>query len=71
LLRTMYLHPGRIYSRQQLMDNIYSDDRVVADRTVDSHVKKLRKKLAQLLPGQELVHSVYGAGYRFELSGCV
>ncbi|MFT5172497.1 MAG: two-component system response regulator BaeR [Gammaproteobacteria bacterium] len=68
LLQTMYLHPGRIYSRQQLMDHIYTDRRVVADRTVDSHVKKLRKKLSRLLPGQEIVHSVYGAGYRFEVT---
>ena len=71
LLQTMYLHPGRIYSRQQLMDNIYADHRVVADRTVDSHVKKLRKKLSRLLPEQEIVHSVYGVGYRFEITGAI
>ena len=51
------------------MDRIYRDDRVVADRTIDSQVKKLRRKLADLPPGQELIHSVYGVGYRFEQRG--
>jgi DNA-binding winged helix-turn-helix (wHTH) protein len=50
------------------MDRIYPDGRVVSDRTIDSHVKKLRKKLSPLLAGQEVVHSVYGVGYRFELT---
>ena len=52
--------------RGLLMERIYEDGRVVSDRTIDSHVKKLRRKLAEVLPGEELVHSVYGAGYRFE-----
>ena len=68
LLQTLYRHPGRIYSRDQLMDRIYPDGRVVSDRTIDSHVKNLRKKLSPLLAGREVVHSVYGAGYRFELT---
>ena len=67
LLHTLSQHPGRIYSRSELMDRIYSDGRLVSDRTVDSHVKKLRKKLLPLCSGREVVHSVYGAGYRFEL----
>lgn len=66
LLQTLYQQPGRIFSRARLMDLIYPDQRIVSDRTIDSHVKKLRKKLAELLPGQELIHSVYGAGYRYE-----
>jgi len=41
LLEVLSAHPGRIYSRDQLMDAMYRDERVVADRTVDSHVKKL------------------------------
>lgn len=63
LLQSMYMQPGRIFSRAKLMDMIYPDQRVVSDRTIDSHIKKLRKKLAFLLPAQELIHSVYGAGY--------
>jgi len=65
LLQAMYQQPGRIFSRSKLMDLIYSDQRVVSDRTIDSHIKKLRKKLAELLPEQELIHSVYGAGYSY------
>jgi two-component system response regulator BaeR len=66
LLQVMYLQPGRVFSRSRLMDLIYQDQRIVSDRTIDSHIKKLRKKLANLIPGQELIYSVYGAGYRYE-----
>lgn len=66
LLQVLYRQPGRIFSRSALMDQIYQDQRIVSDRTIDSHIKKLRKKLAELLPGQELIHSVYGAGYRYD-----
>jgi two-component system response regulator BaeR len=67
LLETLHAAPGRIFSRDRLMDRIYSDHRVVSDRTIDSHVKKLRRRLAELLPERELVHSVYGVGYRYEV----
>jgi len=66
LLQALYRQPGRIFSRSKLMDLIYQDQRIVSDRTIDSHIKKLRKKLADLMPGQELIHSVYGAGYRYD-----
>jgi len=67
LLQTLYSHPGQIFSRDQLMQKIYQDHRVVSDRTVDSHIKKLRKKLNQLSTEYEFIYSVYGAGYKFEL----
>ena len=66
LLQALYQQPGRIFSRSKLMDLIYQDQRIVSDRTIDSHIKKLRKKLGELLPDQELIHSVYGAGYRYD-----
>jgi two-component system response regulator BaeR len=66
LLQVLHQQPGRIFSRSKLMDMIYQDRRIVSDRTIDSHIKKLRKKLDELLPGQELVQSVYGAGYRYD-----
>ncbi|HYQ90914.1 MAG TPA: response regulator [Candidatus Competibacteraceae bacterium] len=66
LLQTLYTAPGRIFSRGWLMEQIYPDNRVVSDRTIDSHVKKLRHKLAELLPNRELIHTVYGVGYRYE-----
>lgn len=69
LLSFLANHPGRIYGRQQLMDEIYSDERIVSDRTIDSHIKKLRRKISQAVPGAELIHSIYGVGYKFEVAG--
>jgi len=66
LLQALYRRPGHIFSRSVLMDMIYQDQRIVSDRTIDSHIKKLRKKLEELASKQELIHSVYGAGYRYE-----
>ena len=66
LLRVLAEHPGRIYTRDQLMDAMYRDERVVADRTIDSHVKKIRRKIAAVLPDREIVHSVYGVGYKYD-----
>ena len=66
LLKVLADHPGRIYTREQLMDAMYRDERVVADRTVDSHIKKIRRKITAVLPDREVVHSVYGLGYKYE-----
>ena len=66
LLKVLTSHPGRIYTRDQLMDMMYRDERVVSDRTVDSHIKKIRRKVAAMLPDREIVHSVYGVGYKYE-----
>lgn len=66
LLETLHAQPGRIFSRQQLMERVYHDNRIVSDRTIDSHIKKLRKKITRLAPEQELIHSVYSVGYKFE-----
>lgn len=64
LLKPLANKPGRIFTREQLMQSMYSDDRIVNNRTIDSHIKKLRKKLADISQGQDLIQSVYGAGYR-------
>lgn len=66
LLSLLAASPGRIFGRQQLMDHIYPDQRIVSDRTIDSHIKKLRRKLSGADPGQEYIHSLYGVGYKFE-----
>ncbi|APG27528.1 two-component system response regulator BaeR [Syntrophotalea acetylenivorans] len=66
LLHYLAANPGRLFSRPQLMEKIYPDQRIVSDRTIDSHIKKLRKKIASTTPDQELIHSVYGVGYKFE-----
>lgn len=66
LFLTLHGRPGRIFSRNQLIDNIYEDHRSVNDRTVDSHIKKLRLKISQISPEADLIHSVYGIGYKYE-----
>lgn len=55
--------PGRIFSRDHLMTTAYDDNRVVSDRTIDSHIKKLRKKLSDE-GGLDVIRSVYGVGYK-------
>jgi two-component system response regulator BaeR len=64
LLSYLAEHPGQVFSRDQLMNAIYSDYRIVSDRTIDTHVKNLRHKLADASPGADLIESVYGVGYR-------
>ncbi len=66
LLKVMMQSPGRIFSRDQLMDRMYRDHRIVSERTVDSHVKKLRRKIADVWPEREIIRSVYGVGYKYQ-----
>lgn len=68
LIKTLYSSPGRIFNRNQLMNRMYSDNRIVSDRTIDSHVKKLRQKLEMLDTKTQYIHSVYGIGYKFEIN---
>ena len=67
LLKTFAAAPGRVFSRDRLLDNLYLDHRVVTDRTVDSHIKNLRRKLQQAAPGQDPIRSIYGVGYKLEI----
>ena len=76
LLKTLVSTPGRVFSRQQLMDEIYPDQRIVSDRTMDSHVKNLRKKLGTAAQSaghadkigepESYIVSIYGVGYKAE-----
>jgi two-component system, OmpR family, response regulator BaeR len=66
LLSILAVKPGRIFSRDQLMDRLYTDQRIICDRTIDSHIKNLRKKIAFAAPDLELIHSIYGVGYKYE-----
>ena len=68
MMQTFLDNQGRVFSRSQLMDKAYTDQRVVSDRTVDTHIKNLRKKIQPHLQEGEVIHSVYGVGYKFELS---
>jgi two-component system, OmpR family, response regulator BaeR len=66
LLSAMMRRPGHVFSRDQLMHLAYQDQRVVSDRTIDSHVKNLRRKLNIRSKTGDLIHSVYGVGYKVE-----
>ncbi len=66
LFKLLFDSPRRIFSRREIMSSIYNDYRIVSDRTIDSHIKKLRKKIHHHLPGYEVIHSVYGAGYKYQ-----
>jgi two-component system response regulator BaeR len=67
-LQLLVEHSGRIFSRQQIMEKIYHEERFVSDRTVDSHIKKLRRKIETVAPQTTLIQSVYSVGYKFEPS---
>ncbi|MEQ9462652.1 MAG: response regulator [Haliea sp.] len=66
LLQALISRPGHVFSRDRLMALSYADSRIVSDRTIDTHIKNLRKKLHQALGEEELLHSIYGVGYKLE-----
>jgi two-component system response regulator ChvI len=65
ILETLASRPGVIKTRNQLMDTAYSDDVYVDDRTIDSHIKRLRRKFRAVDPGFAAIETLYGAGYSF------
>lgn len=65
LLDALTAAPNKLFNRDELIDRIYNDGRIVSDRTVDSHIKKLRQKLNHIDQG-EVIEAVYGAGYRYK-----
>lgn len=66
MLQALMSQPGRVYSRDSLMELSYLDDRIVSDRTIDSHIKNLRKKKSDALGDDEMIHSIYGVGYKID-----
>ncbi|MDF3009089.1 MAG: baeR, partial [Enterobacter kobei] len=70
LLKTLSGEPGKVFSREQLLNHLYDDYRVVTDRTIDSHIKNLRRKLEALDEEQSFIRAVYGVGYRWEADMC-
>jgi two-component system OmpR family response regulator len=62
ILRTLAGRPGKVFSREALMDSAYDDRRYVSDRTIDSHVRRLRGKLAAV--GAAPIETVHGLGYK-------
>ncbi len=65
LLKTMMSMPNRVFSRSELISRVQGYDFEGYDRTIDTHVKNLRKKIARILPDREIIHTVYGVGYKF------
>jgi two-component system response regulator ChvI len=69
ILRALTRHPGYVKTRQQLMEEGYPHDIFVSDRTIDSHIKRLRKKFLAIDAGFEMIETVYGLGYRYREGG--
>lgn len=65
ILETLAQRPGIVKSRDQLMDTAYQDDVYVDDRTIDSHIKRLRRKFRAVDPEFKAIETLYGIGYRF------
>lgn len=65
ILETLAQRPGVVKTRNQLMDAAYQDDIYVDDRTIDSHIKRLRRKFREVDPDFDAIETLYGAGYRF------
>jgi two-component system, OmpR family, response regulator ChvI len=65
ILQTLAARPGVVKSRNALMDAAYADNVHVDDRTIDSHIKRLRKKFIAVDDAFDMVDTLYGVGYRF------
>ena len=65
LLKALAQRPGHVKSRDQLMDAAYGDQIYVEDRTIDSHVKRIRKKFRAIDPEFSQIETLYGVGYRY------
>jgi two-component system response regulator ChvI len=66
ILHALAQRPGVVKSRNALMDAAYDDQVYVDDRTIDSHIKRLRKKFKVVDPDFEMIETLYGVGYRFK-----
>ena len=69
LLQSLVRRPGAVKTRDQLMEDAYPDRVSVSDRTIDSHVKRIRRKFAVVDPSFAAIEGVYGAGYRYIQDG--
>jgi two-component system response regulator ChvI len=65
LLKSLAERPGHVKNRDQLMDAAYGETIYVDDRTIDSHIKRLRKKFREVDENFEQIETLYGIGYRY------
>ena len=68
ILQSLAQRPGVVKSRNALMDAAYDDQVYVDDRTIDSHIKRLRKKFKATDQSFDMIETLYGVGYRFKES---
>jgi two-component system, OmpR family, response regulator ChvI len=68
MLHSLVRHPGHVKSRKQLTKEGYAHDTYVSDRTIDSHIKRLRRKFEEADPNFAAIETVYGVGYRWVTS---
>lgn len=69
LLMAMIRNPGHVFSRNELLNLVQGYQYEGYDRTIDSHIKNLRKKMNRALPDMEFISSIYGVGYRLNTNG--
>ena len=67
LLQVLMSKPNRVFTRTELLDQVMGYKFEGYDRTVDSHIRNLRKKIGEALPGKDFIQSIYGTGYKFSL----
>lgn len=67
ILKTLMGHPGRVYTRAELMEGAYEEDNIVSDRTMDSHVRRVRRKFSDM--GADPIETVHGFGYKLGSCG--
>jgi DNA-binding response OmpR family regulator len=65
LLRALIGRPGRVYSRDDLLERAYNGEHHITERTIDSHIRRLRKKLVAVAP--DPIETVFGVGYRLRI----
>src|SRR5215470_11328222 len=69
LLHYMALHPGMVFSREQLLDSVWGNDRTVTPRSVDVYIRRIREKVEPRPQQPAFVQTVHGVGYRFATNG--
>ena len=67
LLKSMMSQPNRVFSRSELINRVQGYDFEGYDRTIDTHIKNLRRKIAKMIPDQEIISTIYGLGYKFNV----
>ena len=65
MLKALILRPGHVKSRDQLMDAAYGESVFLDDRTIDSHIKRLRRKFRAIDSNFDQIETLYGIGYRY------